>query len=1003
MPSSSSTYVICLTGGPGAGKSTALGPLKAHLERHGFRVLVAPESATPILNAVGGYDRAWANDHRHVEFQSVLLAAQRAQEAHLRRLAALRSEPTILLLDRGAVDGKAFTTEPQWAEVLAASGTTEAELLQAYDLVVHLVTPAAEPGYEHLYAHGPGSTNPARFHDGPAAAAADERGRAAYACHPAFRLVRNRATWAAKLAAVTDAVDGFLRRRGALASETDCAMADADAFLATCGLRPDSDVPDLEDLDSAAEGTASSGDEDTDDAGAGGAAPVPLDVLRARLRQLQRVRRRRRAAQARQAAAASGSLWFAFTDDASDDGDDCDADDESDGDDLEDVDPGRDWPADAIPGYWRNVDGGRLLVPKATPTLVRPPREAYSKPRRQRGPTLPTPLNVDVMEADLPDYYDPAAFTILREGARLGCLRERLVPVDLPNHGSARANARKIDETVTADLAGYAPDDPFIADAKPSATAAVKVAPLGAVSKKFSSKVRRIDDESFGAASLNSAILELPGLRLSTVHDVRAAAYRILFRGGRQVAKGRLVKLDVDAGYKVVNVFGLDRPLCGFAWRGRRYMHLKLPFGCRSAVVTYARVVTNPTTLMLNLLSRFPIGESQAKFDAACAAIRRGEVDLAAAQRYEAFGYVDDFAGVCAEGHAAECWFVFRALFRRWGIPLAPEKLKREGPPTESKVWLGLRFTLGDDPTISLDADRIDKLRGFLAIALRQARTGRRPKRRRFRREGGAVVRERAFAGLWSRKSYAQVVGVLLHAQTVIPVLRLWCNALLADLRVAPTLPSADSVVELEMARTLLARSNGVPLECSLQLPVPPGRDVSFHVDAATTLGFGAWARRGSVVYFMHGLWDERERRVDVNVLEAAALYLACTAFSGRRLMGNMRVGMTFRHASTANAVSARFRAHSDNSATVTLLTSGRSRSTKSIAVAKLLHLHLARNRIAIDAKWIPGETANGGADDLSRDRVAHFCKRMRSRGLDCVLVQVPVSIRRNLRTLLHG
>lgn len=929
-------------------------------------MLVAPESATPILHAVGGYDPAWASDARHVEFQSVLLAAQRAQEAQLRRLAALRAGPTILLLDRGTVDGRAFTSDAQWAAVLKRAGVTEADLLESYDLVVHLVSPAAEPGYVHLYKHGPGSTNPERFHDAPAAAAADERGRAAYANHSKFCLVRNRPTWAEKLAAVTDAVDAFLQRDE--------------------GPAPPSD----------------GGDDAAD--GAKAEPPEPIDVLRARLRRLEAARRDRRRGAARRAAHEAGARWYAFDDDASDDGADEGGVTDSAGagdDDLEDVDPGRDWPADALPEYWRNIDGGRLLVPKATPALARPPREAYSRPRRQRGPTLPSPLNVDVMEADLPGYHDPAAFTILREGARLGCLRERLVPVDLPNHGSARANSRKIDETIAADLAGYDRHDPFIADASPSATAAVKVAPLGAVGKKFSTKVRRIDDESFGPASLNSAILEMPGLRLSNVHDVRASAYRLLFRRGRQVATGKMVKLDVAAGYKVVNVFGLDRPLCSFGWRGRRYMHLKLPFGCRSAVVTYARVVTNPTTLMLNLLSRFPIGESQARFDAACDAIRRGEIDLGSAQRYEAFGYVDDFCGVATAERAAECFFVFRALFRRWGIPLSPEKLAREGSPTETKVWLGLRFSLGREPSIALDADRIEKLRKYLGVALRQARTGRRPPRGRFRQRDGAVLRERAFRGLWTRKSYSEVVGVLLHAQTVIPCLRLWCNALLADLRSAPTLPSTDSVVELEMARTLLARTNGVPLECALQLPVPAARDVSFHVDAATTIGFGAWARRGSDVFYLHGLWDERERRADVNVLECAALYLACAAFVDRRLMGDLRVGMSFRHASTANAVSARFRAHSDNSATVTLLTSGKSRSAKSIGVAKLLHLLLARNRIAIDATWVAGEADNGGADDLSRGRVAHFLATMRASGLRCVCLQVPASIREGLRRLL--
>ena len=43
---------ICVTGGPCAGKTTALATLQLHLKQIGYRVLVVPEAATILM--VGG-------------------------------------------------------------------------------------------------------------------------------------------------------------------------------------------------------------------------------------------------------------------------------------------------------------------------------------------------------------------------------------------------------------------------------------------------------------------------------------------------------------------------------------------------------------------------------------------------------------------------------------------------------------------------------------------------------------------------------------------------------------------------------------------------------------------------------------------------------------------------------------------------------------------------------------------------------------------------------------
>ena len=45
---------ICLTGGPCAGKTTALSTIETHMKQIGYRVLLVPEAAT-ILNIGGAF------------------------------------------------------------------------------------------------------------------------------------------------------------------------------------------------------------------------------------------------------------------------------------------------------------------------------------------------------------------------------------------------------------------------------------------------------------------------------------------------------------------------------------------------------------------------------------------------------------------------------------------------------------------------------------------------------------------------------------------------------------------------------------------------------------------------------------------------------------------------------------------------------------------------------------------------------------------------------------
>jgi hypothetical protein len=186
---------IVLTGGPCAGKTTALSEIKDRLTALGVHVVTIPENATQVFENSGGYHPAWAAEQRrgHVVLQRALLRFQMDAEKNYLAIARLHAEtrgtPAVLLCDRGVFDGKSFVQDAEWDEILGAEGLQEEALLERYDMVCHLVT-AAKGAPEH-YEWGPTSRNPSRFHNMEEAIEADQRGLDAWGGHRDLHVVTN--------------------------------------------------------------------------------------------------------------------------------------------------------------------------------------------------------------------------------------------------------------------------------------------------------------------------------------------------------------------------------------------------------------------------------------------------------------------------------------------------------------------------------------------------------------------------------------------------------------------------------------------------------------------------------------------------------------------------------------------------------------------------------------------------------------------------------------------
>ena len=138
---------VVLTGGPCGGKSSALKGLKEAATEHGFDVWSVPEVATTVMNA--GF--MW-NVPQKIQFQTIVAQLQLQLERPLLQLAGEKiNRPTIMIFDRGMLDGKSFVNDDEWEQILNKNNYTHAKSLGRYDCVVHLVTAAngAPLSYKH--------------------------------------------------------------------------------------------------------------------------------------------------------------------------------------------------------------------------------------------------------------------------------------------------------------------------------------------------------------------------------------------------------------------------------------------------------------------------------------------------------------------------------------------------------------------------------------------------------------------------------------------------------------------------------------------------------------------------------------------------------------------------------------------------------------------------------------------------------------------------------------
>ncbi len=93
---------IVLTGGPCAGKTTALVKIIEHFSSLGYKVFIIPE--VPTLFSQAGMDYLTDNAAFFYEGEKATLEVQLALEDKFTRMAETIDKPTIIVCDRGTMD-----------------------------------------------------------------------------------------------------------------------------------------------------------------------------------------------------------------------------------------------------------------------------------------------------------------------------------------------------------------------------------------------------------------------------------------------------------------------------------------------------------------------------------------------------------------------------------------------------------------------------------------------------------------------------------------------------------------------------------------------------------------------------------------------------------------------------------------------------------------------------------------------------------------------------------
>ena len=194
---------IVLTGGPCAGKTTALVKIMEHFSSIGYKVFIIPELPTLFLQA--GMDYLTDNKDLFYEGEKATLEMQIALEDKFLQMAKSVKQPVLIVCDRGTMDISAYMNPVLWNQRISDAKMNNEMLRSRYDAVLHLVS--AADGAEQFYTT---ATNNKRTEGIELARILDKKVIQAWSEHPHLRVINNHEDFETKLERVLQEISDVL-------------------------------------------------------------------------------------------------------------------------------------------------------------------------------------------------------------------------------------------------------------------------------------------------------------------------------------------------------------------------------------------------------------------------------------------------------------------------------------------------------------------------------------------------------------------------------------------------------------------------------------------------------------------------------------------------------------------------------------------------------------------------------------------------------------------------
>ena len=199
-------YKIVMTGGPCAGKTTALKEIKNEFTKQGYSVIHIPETATELI--VGGITPQNVGSE---PFQQHLIKLQLYKEEMFESVAhSLPGDKILVLYDRATMDNKGYMETDAFARIIKNINMTEQQLLLRYDGVIHMET--AAKASESLYQL---ENNVARFETFDEAISTDDALYNAWKDHKHFYSIKSNPDFNKKMDDLFLAINQILKSKQA--------------------------------------------------------------------------------------------------------------------------------------------------------------------------------------------------------------------------------------------------------------------------------------------------------------------------------------------------------------------------------------------------------------------------------------------------------------------------------------------------------------------------------------------------------------------------------------------------------------------------------------------------------------------------------------------------------------------------------------------------------------------------------------------------------------------